>query len=270
MYIDNQKWTMVVHSGETSRIRLICFPQAGAAPEQLRSWSSRLGDHIELVVVRLPGHGQRRDEAPYESWPLLLEAVFCALQPLLSEPHALFGHGLGGLLAYETAKYAQAHYPGQTHHLFVSACRSPDSPAGRPLLHELAPTAFREATLTLGATPIEMARDEADLQRYEALLRNDLKLFETWYDTSSGSLEVPLTALYGSEDDLAPAGHMLNWREFTQREFELIEVAGNHFFITSQRQRLLQVINTHLGLLSPQPREPLRQRQAQVQPDLLP
>ncbi|MHC5787344.1 thioesterase II family protein [Pseudomonas idahonensis] len=109
--------------------------------------------------------------------------------------------------------------------------------------------AFREAILTLGASPLEMPRGQNDLQSYERLLRNGLKLFETWYDTSSGCLDIPLTAFYGSEDPLATANHMLNWREFTGREFELIEVAGNHFFIKSQRQRLLQVINTHLGLL---------------------
>lgn len=258
MNINNKKWTMVINSGQPSGIRLICFPQAGAAPEQLRNWSTGLDDHIELVVVRLAGHGVRRDEVPCASWPALLEEVLAALQPLLSEPHALFGHGLGGLLAYETAKYAQAHFPGQTQHLFVSGCRSPDSPAGRPLLHSLPTPAFREAMLTLGATPIEIPRGAADQQLYEALLRNDLKLFETWFDTSSGSLEVPLTALYGSEDLLTPVSRMVNWREFTRREFELIEVAGNHFFIKSQRQRLLQVINTHLGLLSPQSAQPLR------------
>lgn len=121
------------------------------------------------------------------------------------------------------------------------------------MLHSLPIAAFREAILTLGASPLEMPRGQNDLQSYERLLRNGLKLFETWYDTSSGCLDVPLTAFYGSEDPLATANLMLNWREFTGREFELIEVAGNHFFIKSQRQRLLQVINTHLGLLGDHP-----------------
>lgn len=249
MHPDDAKWTLVINSGQPKGIRLICFPQAGAAPEQMRSWAAGLDDHIELVVVRLPGHGPRRHEAPYPDWPSLLGPTCAALQPLLSQPHALFGHGLGALLAYEAAKYAQQHCPGQTRHLFVSGCRSPDSLPRHPLLHTLPIEAFREAMLTLGATPFGVLKDADDVQLYETLLRNGLKLFETWYDTSSDSLQVPLTAFYGNEDPVAEASHMLNWSEFTQREFELVEVAGNHFFIKSQRQRLLQLINTHLGLL---------------------
>ncbi|KTC38251.1 MAG: thioesterase II family protein [Pseudomonas sp.] len=249
MDTDNREWTLVINSGQAPQIRLICFPHAGAAAEPLRVWSTGLADHIELVLVNLPGHGPRRHETPCDNWPSLLEKTFAALAPWLKEPHALFGHGLGALLAYEAAKYAQERFPRQTRHLFVSGCRSPDSLPHHPLLHTLPTAAFREAILTLGGSPLEIPRGQGDLQAYEHLLRTGLKLFETWYDTSSGCLNVPLTAFYGSEDPLATAGHMLNWREFTTREFELIEVLGNHFFIKSQRQRLLQVINTHLGLL---------------------
>jgi surfactin synthase thioesterase subunit len=81
-------------------------------------------------------------------------------------------------------------------------------------------------------------------------MRSELKLMESWTDSSSRGLSVPLTAIYGSEDPLAPLESMVNWRECTRREFELIEVTGNHLFITPQRQRLLQIVNTHLGLLS--------------------
>lgn len=249
MHAHNEKWLLVSNSGQPAKTRLICFPQAGAGPEQMRSWAAGLAEHIELVIVRLPGHGSRQDEAPIDDWPRLLQDAFDALQPLLAQPHALFGHGLGGLLAYEMAKRAQDRYPGQTRHLFVSGCRSPDSPALRPLLHSLPSTPFYEAMLSLGATPLEIPRDQASRRHYETLMRTDLKLFESWCDQSSGSLDIPLTALYGSEDTLAAVNNMANWREFTRREFELIEVAGNHFFIKSQRQRLLQLINTHLGLL---------------------
>ena len=117
---------------------------------------------------------------------------------------------------------------------------------GLPLGILLFLTGRRQLLAQRGVNELQV---EAGATLSGALLRNGLKLFETWYDTSSGCLDIPLTAFYGSEDPLATANHMLNWREFTGREFELIEVAGNHFFIKSQRQRLLQVINTHLGLL---------------------
>ena len=87
------------------------------------------------------------------------------------------------------------------------------------------------------------------MKLFEPVIRSDLKLSELWSHCPDKGLDIPLTALYGSEDPMDTATSMMNWREFTRREFELIEVCGNHFFPNFQRPRLLHIINTHLGLL---------------------
>lgn len=206
VHAQDSQWLTVLTADPSTDIRLICFSQAEAGPDPFRSWVGRLNDHIELLIFTLPGHGQRQDETPYAEGSPLLADSFSALKPYLREPHALFGHGPGAMLAYELARLSEAEHPGQTRHLFISGCRSPDSQPASPLLQP-----------------------------------------PPWADRS---LSVPLTAFYGSEDPLVPAQSMVNWREYTRREFELIEVTGNYLFITPQRQRLLQIINTHLGLLS--------------------
>ena len=206
LHTQDSKWLTVFNTDQPTDIRLICFSQAGAGPDLFCTWAQGLNDHIELLTFTLPTHGERQDETPDSEWSPLLADSFTALKPYLSEPHALFGHGLGAILAFELARLSEAQCPGQTRHLFISGRRSPDSPPISPLLH---------------------SQPSADL-----------------------SLNVPLTAICGSEDPQAPVESMVNWREFTRREFELIEVAGNHLFITPQRQRLLQIVNTHLGLLS--------------------
>lgn len=246
----DNKWSMVVNSGQPIKIRLICFPYAGGDPEQYRSWSAGLDDHIELVALRLPGHGSRLAETAYDQWSPLLKDVFAALNHYLSEPHAFFGHNFGARLAYEMTKLAQTRYPGQTRHLFISGCRSPDSQQPKPYLHTLPGPDFRQTLVNLGAASAEMLLNEPLMRAFEPVMRNDLKLSELWSDHLDIGLDVPLTALYGSDDLLDIAASMMNWREFTRREFELIEVPGDHFFVKAQRLRLLQIINTHLGLLS--------------------
>ncbi len=236
VHAQDTPWLTVINAGQATDIRLICFSEAGADPEQFRSWAPALSEHIELLAFRLPGHGHPQNRTLYEQWPPLLLDAFAALQPYLSEPHALFGHGLGAILAYELAKLSETRCPGQTRHLFISGCHSPDSrPATAPLHNPVAAS--------------DTAYDHLH-GAYETLMRSDLKLLESWADPSSRSLHIPMTAFYGSDDPLAPLESMINWREFTHREFELIEMSGNHFFITTQRHRLLQIINTHLGLLS--------------------
>lgn len=249
MYAEKNKWLMVVNSGQRVRTRLICFPHAGGDPEQFRDWSGGLADHIELVTVRLPGHGSRFKEAAYEQWSPLLEDTFDALQPCLSEPHAFYGHAFGARMAYEMARLAQVRYPEQTRHLFISGCRSPDSQQPRPYLHTLPQSDFIQALVTLGVAPESMLRDKKMMRLFEPVMRSDVKLSELWSHCPDKGLNIPLTALYGSDDPLYTATSMMNWREFTRREFELIEVRGSHDFLKSQRNRLLHIINTHLGLL---------------------
>ncbi|WP_327439331.1 thioesterase domain-containing protein [Pseudomonas donghuensis] len=63
---------------------------------------------------------------------------------------------------------------------------------------------------------------------------------------SVAALNVPVTALY-------PSGYlarMLGWHDFSSREIELIELPEEQGNEPMFNQRLLQIINTHLGLLS--------------------
>ncbi len=249
MYAEKNKWLMVVNSGQPVRTRLICFPHAGVDPEEFRDWSEGLADHIELVTLRLPGHGSRLNETPYDQWAPLLSDAFTALRPYLSEPHAFYGHSFGGRVAYEMARLTQLQYPNLTRHLFLSGCRSPDSQQPKPYLHTLPKDDFIQALIKLGVVPESVRHDEKLLHLFEPVMRSDLRLSELWSHCPDEGLNIPLTALYGSEDLLDDAVSMMNWREFTRREFELIEVRGSHDFLKSQRNRLLHIINTHLGLL---------------------
>lgn len=249
MYAEKNKWLMVINSGQPVRRRLICFPHAGGDPEYFRDWSEGLADHIELVTLRLPGHGSRFKEAPYDQWAPLLEDTFLALQPYLTEPHAFYGHSFGGRVAYEMARMAQTHHPDLTRHLFISGCRSPDSQQSRPYLHTLPQQDFIQALIKLGVAPESMLQDEKLIRLFEPVMRSDLKLSELWSRDPDAGLNIPLTALYGSDDPVDTAASMMGWREFTRREFELIEVRGSHDFLKFQRNRLLHIINTHLGLL---------------------
>ncbi|WP_285423658.1 alpha/beta fold hydrolase [Pseudomonas sp. efr-133-TYG-103a] len=250
MYAVKNKWLMVVNSGQPVRTRLICFPRAGGDPEQFRDWSNSLADHIELVTLRLPGHGSRRKETPYDQWAPLIEDTFLALKPYLNEPHAFYGQSFGARVAYEMARLAQAQYPNMTRHLFIAGCRSPDSQQPSPYLHTLPKDDFIQALIKLGLLPQTTLQDKRLMALFEPVVRNDLKLAELWSRCPDEDLDIPLTALYGSDDNIDTAASMMNWRSFTRREFELIELPGTNDFFKSQRNRLLHIINTHLGLLS--------------------
>ena len=110
-----------------------CFPYAGgSAPVMFEAWSSLLPDFINTTAVLLPGRGSRVKEPAFDSVRALACEIASALAPELFKrgPRSkavFFGHGMGALLAYETARALKAKLDWSPIMLFVSGCGSPTS-----------------------------------------------------------------------------------------------------------------------------------------------
>lgn len=229
-------------------IRLFCLPYAGGSPEAFRPWSAGIGRGVELLALRLPGHGPRIREAPYRDWKTLVDDAYEVLAPWLSEPHAFYGHSFGARLAYELARRAGAETPCRTRHLFVGGSRSPDVPQARPYLHELSDTRFRAALREMGGSPAEILDHAKMMHLLLPAIREEIRLAELWGDRDAAVVDVPITAMYGRDDAIDDDTSMKGWRAYTQRRFELVKIPAGHFFLHTHQRQVLAVINTRLGV----------------------
>ena len=85
--------------------KLVCLHHAGAGASAYLKWQNVFGDHLEVLPVQLPGHETRMREQPFSSCTEATDAVVQALQPYLETGRfSIFGHSMGGILAYEAAK----------------------------------------------------------------------------------------------------------------------------------------------------------------------
>ena len=98
-------WTECAQSpGIKPRLRLYCFPYAGAGSSIYRPWWKEISPGIQICSVQLPGRGGRFTEPRYTSVQPLVQALTDSLWPLPDLPVALFGHSMGALLAFEFAR----------------------------------------------------------------------------------------------------------------------------------------------------------------------
>lgn len=67
----------------------------------------------------------------------------------------------------------------------------------------------------------------------------DLRLAECWSCPDRTALAVPITAVAGTEDPVAPEAAMQHWGGFTTADFDLRVLAGGHFFIHSDEARFV-------------------------------
>lgn len=105
-----------------SRVRLICLACTRQQLIQYRTWAHTLSDPIELIAIDVPAAVLPGTQPASTLAKTLAER----LQPYLAQPHALFGQYQGAHVALALAHLAESAYPGQTQHLFVSSCDSPE------------------------------------------------------------------------------------------------------------------------------------------------
>src|ERR1700739_2017745 len=130
-------WDRAKTYRSAAAVRLLCFPYAGASARMFRHWRQWVAPHLELFPIELPGRGFLVGQPPIERMENLVGALREAIGSLLDRPFALFGHGVGALIAFELCRGLETAGLPRPQHLFVSAQRAPQLPLERPRIHHL-------------------------------------------------------------------------------------------------------------------------------------
>lgn len=251
-------WILRPQPRPETRLRLLCFPYAGGGTSVFRGWAERLPPSVDVVLVRLPGRERRLNEAPFRDMAPLVAALVDALAPLTNVPYAMFGHSLGGLVAFDCAHALRAAGANEPAHLLVSACRAPQLPPTRSPMHDLPTDAFRARLRDLGGTPSGVLEDPDLMDIFEPVLRADFAVAETYRYRERPPLGCPVTAFAGTRDARVTVAEIDPWRAQTSVTFDLRVLPGDHFFLQSEQDMLLHYVATALAphLAGPAPARP--------------
>jgi pyochelin biosynthetic protein PchC len=208
--------------------RLVCFPFSGGSAATYRAWSPELPADVQLVGVQYPGQADRLAEAPASSVAEMARSVAAELSELDAARCSLFGHSLGALVAYETAKVLQDNGT-PVHHLFVSGARAP-SHAGGGTAHLAGDGELWSALCDLGAVPPDVA-DDAELR--DLLLpglRAYIAVTETYRPAPrSDALRCRVRCYHNTGDPLVDHHRIGAWAAVSTGEFTTRAWPGGHF-----------------------------------------
>jgi len=238
-------WFPSIRESAGAKMRLFCFPYAGAGASVFRHWSEALPADVVVCPVRLPGRETRFDEPAFDQIEPLLAALRSALEGYVDRPFALFGHSLGAMIAFELARSMDTSPCG----LFVSGARAPQLRGG----HIPPPPPSDEELIaevrSLNGIPQELLDHPEAMQLTLPALRADATLYRNYVYREADPLACPIYAYGGLDDERIERRHFEVWSEQTTGAFKLEMFPGGHFFLQSQRDEFLQVLSRDLQAL---------------------
>lgn len=227
-------------------IALYCFPPAGGGAATYRLWQRTLPSAVGVYRFQPPGRENRFREPFCSSFEDYVAAAASLIAERGNRPFALFGHSMGAVVAYETARAVRELTGREPMHLFVSAFRSPRTPHAEPI-HEL-PDAELVAELQrrYDGIPAQVLANPEVLELTLPIVRSDLALLHSYTYRPGAIPGCPLTAIGGSDDPWVSPAELEDWRHFTTGPFATHRLPGGHFYLAPQAEALLRIVEQAL------------------------
>lgn len=242
-------WLIGGRPGSAAPTRLFTFSYAGGGASTFRQWNKLLPLQIDSYAVQLPGREGRFNETRITQFPDAILAIADALLPHLDRPFAFFGHSLGGLLAFETARHLRRLNAPLPVHLFLSGCSAPQTQYKKEAYSKLSDAAFIQSVKKYGGLPNEILQNSELVDLFLPILRADFSLFETYRYSEEAALDCPITAFGGLHDTETSEDHLNAWDVHTIQAFRLRMFPGNHFYLNASQNDLLTEITRDLQRL---------------------
>jgi len=241
-----QRWIVVRKRPSAPSFRLFCYPFAGGGASVYRRWHEHLPAEVEVVALQPPGRESRFAEPLVDRLPRVISELADAVAGKLDLPFALFGHSLGGLVAFELARELRRRSLAAPRLLIVSGRRAPHLPLSHEPIHSLPHDEFIAKLREFEGTPEAVLQHDELLELVLPILRADFAVSETYVYVDEPPLGMPLVSVGGADDADIPVDDVHAWRVTTSAHHESRIFPGGHFYFMDDPGPLLGEVRRHL------------------------
>lgn len=227
-------------------VNLFCLPFAGGNQYSFRELKTLLPREITLIPLDYPGRGTRMRETMINSIEGMMLDTFNNLKDRLDKPYAVYGHSMGAAIAFELLHHIRKNGLPLPVHLFVSGRSAPSSPRRREEISHLPSPLFRLKIKELGGSPDEVLNNDALMELFEPILRNDFFAHETYRYQQAEKLNIPITAMHGDGEEFTDE-EVEAWGNETSSRFRKITFEGDHFFIFKYWKEIAGIISSEIS-----------------------
>ncbi|MET9558478.1 alpha/beta fold hydrolase [Streptomyces sp. NPDC006645] len=230
----------------------MCFPHAGGAASSYAPLSRELANDVDVLGVQYPGRQDRRRETPLAGIGQLADALAAEVRRELRGTYAFFGHSMGAVLAYETARRLRESGSTAPVRLFLSARGAPTPEPGR---HDRLSTDadVLAAVRRLGGTTPAVLDDPELREMVMPALRADYRALGSYTWRGGQPLDIPFSVLVGDSDPVVTVAQAFAWREHTTAATTVTVFHGGHFYLDGHLPAVAKTVTDALADASPSP-----------------
>lgn len=181
------------------------------------------------------------DEVPFNNMGDIVNEILTLLPYMSQKPAVFFGHSLGGLIAFETCHELYLKNHSLPLHLIISGSRAPHINNTKRQVHDLPEAEIIRELDRMNGTPKELFTNQELLSLFIPLLRADFKVAES-YSSADKKLPIPLSVIGGKQDVEIEIKSLEAWKELTSKEFQIMTLQGDHFFVNTQRAQIIREV----------------------------
>jgi len=244
-------WLVVYRKNPKAVLRLFCFHYGGGSASAFRSWVDFLPTNIELVAVQLPGREGRFREAFVTKFNDLIDTLAVVMEPYLDKPYVVFGHSLGSIKSFEWIRELKRRGLKQPLLYIPSGMSAPQYRQDEPPISCLPEKEFIEELLKDYGSTLRTSLDKEELREvFLPQLRADFGLLESYQYRQGTKLDCPILAFAGEDELDIGDKELQGWSELTNGHFDSKRFLGDHFFIHSSENQVLDVVSQQLNKLT--------------------
>lgn len=230
--------------------KLICITCAGSGASIYAGWQKFIGDSIEILPVQLPGRENRMAEKCITTCKEAAEKIASELAPYVESGNfSVFGHSMGGIIAFETVKYLEKI--GKKADICFVSSTSIEDMRGHVRSSELDDDAFFERVSRYGA--IDESSEILKFPEFKSIfmniLRADFNVIET-YEYDGIKINCPIEAICGDSDPMETIENMSSWEMYTDKGVNYHLYTGGHFYFYDDPREVLNMIKGKIASIN--------------------